>query len=134
MEEAQESEVTCVVEDDSGIKCPVYRRPLGTTHTRQIGQFDIISTDPCSRDPYESRLVSVENSTIDGAREGLFAKQYIEVNTTVAFYNGSRARPEDFDPDTWETNNYKIFDPANMPRGLQPRHLGDQQLQDLRPG
>ena len=41
----------------------------------------------------------------------------IQVNTTVAFYNGCRARPEDFDPDTWETNNYKIFDPANMPLG-----------------
>ena len=40
-----------------------------------------------------------------------------QVNTTVAFYNGCRARPEDFDPDTWETNNYKIFDPANMPLG-----------------
>ena len=57
-----------------------------------------------------------------------------QVNTTISFYNGIRARPEDFNPDTWETNNYKvrffctkwrrvyidglqIFDPANMPMG-----------------
>ena len=41
----------------------------------------------------------------------------IEVNTTVAFYNGSRADPACFDPSTWETNNYKIFDPADIPAG-----------------
>jgi len=117
MQDAQESQVDCVVEDDSGIKVPVFRQPLGATHRRQIGKSDSICSDPCSPDPYESRWVTVTNSNITGAREGLFAKQYIEVNTTVAFYNGSRARPEDFDPNTWETNNYKIFDPANMPLG-----------------
>ena len=31
-----------------------------------------------------------------------------QVNTTISFYNGIRARPEDFNPDTWETNNYKV--------------------------
>ena len=30
------------------------------------------------------------------------------MNTTISFYNGIRARPEDFNPDTWETNNYKV--------------------------
>ena len=69
------------------------------------------------RDPYESKKVVVCTSAIDGANEGLFAKVDIEVNTTIAFYNGSKARPEDYDPDTWETNNYKIFDPADMPDG-----------------
>jgi hypothetical protein len=43
--------------------------------------------------------------------------QDIEPNTVLAFYNGSRARPETFDPSTWETNNYRIFDPADMPHG-----------------
>ena len=62
-------------------------------------------------------MVEVRTSAIDGANEGLFAKVDIEVNTTIAFYNGSEARPEDYDPDTWETNNYKIFDPADMPDG-----------------
>lgn len=62
-------------------------------------------------------MVEVRISAIDGANEGLFAKVDIEVNTTIAFYNGSEARPEDYDPDTWETNNYKIFDPADMPHG-----------------
>ena len=69
------------------------------------------------KDPYETKMVEVRTSTIDGANEGLFAKEDIEVNTTIAFYNGCEARPEDYDPDTWETNNYKIFDPADMPHG-----------------
>ena len=62
-------------------------------------------------------MVEVRTSAIDGANEGLFAKVDIEVNTTISFYNGSQARPEDYDPDTCETNNYKIFDPADMPDG-----------------
>ena len=73
--------------------------------------------DPTSPDPYESKVVDVCSSSIDEAEEGLFAKVDVEVNTTVAFYNGSRADPEDFDPSTWETNNYKIFDPADIPHG-----------------
>lgn len=78
--------------------------------------------------------MSLGVSTIPGASEGLFARKDLEINTTVAFYHGtrsaqnqqissalrislSRARPEEYDPDTWETNNYKIFDPADMPDG-----------------
>ena len=41
----------------------------------------------------------------------------VEAGTTIAFYNGSRADPQEFNPDTWETNNYRIFDPADMPHG-----------------
>ena len=73
--------------------------------------------DPTSPDPYESKLVEVCCSDIEGAKEGLFAKTDLEVNTTVAFYNGSRADPDEFDPSTWETHNYKIFDPADIPEG-----------------
>ena len=62
-------------------------------------------------------MVYVGGSEIEGAKEGLFAKEDIEVNTTVAFYNGSRANPTDFDPSTWETNNYRIFDPSDIPNG-----------------
>ena len=62
-------------------------------------------------------MVEVRTSAIDGANEGLFSKVDIEVNTTISFYIGSQARPEDYDPETWETNNYKIFEPADMPDG-----------------
>ena len=62
-------------------------------------------------------MVETCSSGIDGANEGLFARKFIEVNTTVAFYNGAQARPEEDDPDISETNNYKIFDPLDMPDG-----------------
>ena len=62
-------------------------------------------------------MVEICTSGVGGANEGLFAKKNIEINTIVAFYNGSEARPDEDDPDTFETNNYKIFDPADMPDG-----------------
>ena len=37
----------------------------------------------------------------------MFARAEIETGTTIAFYNGSRADPGEFNPDTWETNNYR---------------------------
>ena len=43
------------------------------------------------------------------------------MNTTAAFYNGALVRPDtdgdDDDQDSSETNNYKIFDSADMPDG-----------------
>jgi len=69
------------------------------------------------RDPYEAKMVEVQNSEIENASEGLFALQDIEINTVVAFYNGTEAILEDYEPETWETNNYKIFDPMNAPDG-----------------
>ena len=48
------------------------------------------------RDPYESKMVEINNSSIDGANEGLFAKKNLEVNTTVTFYNGALVK---FDTD-----------------------------------
>ena len=80
-----------------------------------------ICLDAMLRDPYESKMVEINNSGIDGANEGLFAKKNLEVNTTVAFYNGALLRldtdGDDDDQDSSETNNYKIFDPADMPDG-----------------
>ena len=48
----------------------------------------------------------------------------------MAFYNGSTALVDDYDPDTWETNNYKIFDPNDMTpdkkseKGIKPYGSG----------
>ena len=81
----------------------------------------MICLDAMLRDPYESKMVEINNSSIDGANEGLFAKKNLEVNTTVTFYNGALVKfdtdANDDDQDSFETNNYKIFDPADMPEG-----------------
>ena len=41
--------------------------------------------DPRIPDPYESRLVEVRSSEIEGGNEGLFAKQFLEVNQFSGF-------------------------------------------------
>ena len=63
-------------------------------------------------------MVAVRRSEVEeGAGEGIFAARDIETNTVVSFYNGAEASLLEYDPDTWETNNYKIFDPADLPDG-----------------
>ena len=76
-----------------------------------------VHLDANVRDPYESKMVETFNSEIDGAKEGLFAKQFLEMGTTVSFYNGTKAVPEEDDPNTSETNKNKIFDPIDLPDG-----------------
>ena len=84
---------------------------------REYGLNSTFGAYPLLRDPYETLMIEVRTSEIDGAAEGIFAVQDLEINTVVAFYNGTEAVPDEYDPETWETNNYKIFDPANMPNG-----------------
>ena len=58
---------------------------------------------------------------LDGTNEELCAKENLEVNTTVAFYNDALVRfdtdSDGDDQDSSEKNNSKIFDPADMPDG-----------------
>ena len=41
------------------------------------------------------------------------------MNTMVSFYNGARVDSKEFElhNDTWEGNDYKIFDPSDTPDG-----------------
>ena len=117
MVRAVECVVEGVVEDSVGVLVPVFTNHQKVLHTRQLRRDTDFGLEPTLRDPYESSMVEIRVSNIDGANEGLFARQDIEINTVLAFYNGTKARPEDYEPDTWETNNYKIFDPDDMPDG-----------------
>ena len=62
-------------------------------------------------------MVKIKSSLIFGANEGMFARRPIEMNTVVAFYNGEIVENINEEQDISETNNYKIFDPADMPEG-----------------
>jgi len=114
---AQEAEVQSIIDGEQGVKIPVFGRPKGPFHCREIGTFDKICTDMTLKDPYESKTIEIKRSNIPGAAEGIFVIKDVEPNTVLGFYNGSRANPQEFDPTTWETNNYKIFDPSNIPAG-----------------
>ena len=135
--EAHQAEVTGVMEDEAGILVPLFSKCFGEPHTRLYFAFEVMydlyttllrhfrqyrpgspfGLCPRLRDPYEAKMVDVQSSEIEHAAEGLFALQDIETNTVVAFYNGTVANMEDYDPDTWESNCYKIFDPSDMPDG-----------------
>ena len=58
--------------------------------------------------------MEVRGSRIAGASEGLFAERDLEMNTVVAFYNGTAVNLSDDDQESSETNNYKIFDPEDV--------------------
>ena len=127
MVEGVEHVMVDLKEDEHGVKIPVLEKVLGSDHVhkRQIGEYNFICkgsektlkifktslliSDPTAPDPYESKMVGVRCSSIPGANEGLFARCDIETGTTIAFYNGSRADPQQFDPSTWETNNYRCL-------------------------
>ena len=87
-------------------------------HAASAGRFpgrgEAAATLP---DPYEARLVRVAASEIPGAGRGLLAARALEADTVVAFYHGRKVAPEEFNPESWEGNCYKIFDPSDYPRG-----------------
>ena len=103
--------------DDRGVMVPVMENDTDI-HTRIAGHFpDPDDPQALLADPYESRLVSTGPSSIPGAGCGLHARVSLESNTVVSFYHGQKVRPEDFNPDSWDGNCYKIFDPSDYPRG-----------------
>ena len=42
MEKGHNAAVTAIVEDEAGIKVPIFSKPAGHVHVRQIGCFDHI--------------------------------------------------------------------------------------------
>ena len=64
-------------------------------------------------DPYESVMVCVRPSQVECGGDGIFARQTIEPNQILAFYNGIRLNSTNaFDAPEWSDNAYRIFDPT----------------------
>jgi len=116
---AQEAEVTGTMMDYSCIQVPILSEPKGGTFTREISSSDFMTTTPLLRDPYESRTVEVRQSRVPGAEDGLFCRCAVPPNTVLAFYNGTKLRAGEGDPNrlTWDEDSYKIFDPSRVPDG-----------------
>jgi len=72
-----------------------------------------ISTDlrmlcpPHRQDPYESTLVRVAKSEVEGGGEGLYARKNIPAGTLIAYYNGIRMTKEQRTP--YGDTGYAIF-------------------------
>ena len=114
LKSAQACQVKTVIED-MGIKIPIFTEPRGAFYKRELATYDSVTQHPLLEDPYETRMVFVHPSKVEGANDGLFAAIDIEPNTVIAFYNGIRIRPrskDDCDHEDWDKNAYKIFDPS----------------------
>lgn len=70
------------------------------------------------RDPYETKWIRCEDSTVSGGGDGVFARFDIPKNTIVAFYNGVRLPFVLGGPkEDWSTSGYKIFVNADFKSG-----------------
>ncbi len=65
-----------------------------------------ISCPPLLEDPYERKHVTVRDSLMPGAGDGLFAATNIVAGAAVAFYNGIRVRPGETPP--FRSRSYEI--------------------------
>ena len=103
--ESAKATILKTVVDQNGIKIPIFDEPDGPSFNREVSNFDFVTNSPQLADPYESRIVKVSKSQVEGANEGLFARCKIEPNTILAFYNGIRLNPKKArDEPNWEDN------------------------------
>ena len=90
MREAKASTLNDVLLDYGCIKVPKFTEQAGPTYKREISTSDFVTDFPLLKDPYEQAMVFVKQSLVEGAQEGLFARQAIPAKTIIAFYNGVR--------------------------------------------
>eukprot|EP01083_Nonionella_stella_P072254 194666_1 len=96
--------------EDGEMKCAKYFSAEGelqspTEYSHDPSTSSQISSNPTLPDPFETRFVYVAESTIEGAREGLFAKRDILEGMVLSFYNGVRITHKESDSREWRTND-----------------------------
>ena len=50
---------------------------------------------PLQRDPYETKILRVGASRVEGGGEGAYARKNLPAGTVVAYYNGIRMKAEE---------------------------------------
>eukprot|EP00092_Neocalanus_flemingeri_P021710 GFUD01023548.1.p1 GENE.GFUD01023548.1~~GFUD01023548.1.p1 ORF type:complete len:461 (+),score=107.13 GFUD01023548.1:170-1552(+) len=114
---AQQCSVINVITEMESILAVTFSEPKGTIFKREVSGNDNITSMPNLKDPYETNTIQVRKSSVEGASEGIFTKCDIQKNTILAFYNGIKLPSNYEEPDSWDENAYKIFDPSNVPDG-----------------
>lgn len=79
----------------------------GNNYERWISTDKRMLCPPHQMDPYESTLVRVAKSEVEGGGEGLYAKRNIAAGTLIAYYNGIRMTKEQRTP--YGDTGYAIF-------------------------
>lgn len=107
------------VHQDQGLLVPFFNDPAGPIYRRDISNFETVTQDPLLPDPYESSIVDVRPSRVEGANDGLFAKRDVTPGTILAFYNGIRRQPKSgFTKADWVASGYRIEDPTRKKGSL----------------
>jgi len=120
MVSAQSSRIMGLATENNCIKVPTFDEPDGRLFRRELSTTTFVTGSPSLADPYETVMVEVRTSGVEGAMEGLFARKAIPKNTVLAFYNGIKVDPNSSDEgsdQSWEADSYKIFDPSTNPPG-----------------
>eukprot|EP00095_Tigriopus_kingsejongensis_P001779 maker-scaffold339_size202159-snap-gene-1.24 protein:Tk01779 transcript:maker-scaffold339_size202159-snap-gene-1.24-mRNA-1 annotation:"hypothetical protein TRIADDRAFT_26073" len=76
--------------------------PFGPDFRRDVSTYDTMSMDPMLRDPYEAKMVTVQQSLIPKAGDGVFTSQNVPADTIIAYFNGIRLKEK------------HIFNPVKM--------------------
>lgn len=116
------------LEEVQGVMVPTFTLTDTTnSYERWISTDTRLLNPPHLRDPYESRLVEVADSGVEGGGEGLYARRDIPAGTLIAYYNGIRMVKAQHSPyrDTgyaifveWEERGKKSGDHMDLPPEL----------------
>ena len=65
LEEARPTTLRTVI-DDRGMKIPIFNECQDKVYKRDISDYDHVTYDPLLRDPYETKMVDVRQSAVEG--------------------------------------------------------------------
>lgn len=64
LEFAQVASLKAVIDDERGIKVPIFTEPDGRLYKREIATYDFITSNPLLPDPYEAKMVECRSSRV----------------------------------------------------------------------
>ena len=91
-----------------GILQPSFEKMSNDEFRQRVSTKTDIGVHPHLRDPYESQMVEVTQSSITGSGEGLQVRTDVEAGTIVAFYHGLRMSAKEENP-FGRSTGYGIF-------------------------
>ena len=65
LDEARPTTLKTVI-DERGMKIPIFNKCQDQIYKRDISDYDHVTYDPLLRDPYESKMVDIRTSAVEG--------------------------------------------------------------------
>eukprot|EP00002_Diphylleia_rotans_P037939 TRINITY_DN8547_c0_g2_i1.p1 TRINITY_DN8547_c0_g2~~TRINITY_DN8547_c0_g2_i1.p1 ORF type:complete len:393 (+),score=84.35 TRINITY_DN8547_c0_g2_i1:68-1246(+) len=90
------------------VVCEVHPEFKEQIYSNDESTSTTIASQPLTPEPYESLLTYVDESNIQGADEGLFARVDFGPGELVSVYNGIRLKHKQVDSRGWEQNSNTI--------------------------